>query len=175
MPHDIVDNGSKHAWSVSLYAQDEWKVFSEFLTVNYGLRYDYNILAFFEWGSIQSAHQRGLDADRDGTIIHAGYSRYFTPPPIELVANKDIALFANTTSAPSCTDDNTPIAERADYYDVGMEQKIGDAWTVGLDSFFDILNAFDEVYEIRDGTGIGVGAPQFGPGVASFLDCRNPI
>lgn len=27
----------------------------------------------------------------------------------------------------------------------------------------DILNLFDKVYEIRDGSGVGVGAPQFGP------------
>src|SRR5438128_815979 len=27
---------------------------------------------------------------------------------------------------------------------------------------FDIVNLFDEVYELRDGSGIGVGAPQFG-------------
>ncbi len=27
----------------------------------------------------------------------------------------------------------------------------------------DLINAFDEVYQIRDGTGVGVGAPQFGP------------
>jgi hypothetical protein len=27
----------------------------------------------------------------------------------------------------------------------------------------DLINAFDHVYEIRDGTGVGVGAPQFGP------------
>jgi outer membrane receptor protein involved in Fe transport len=27
---------------------------------------------------------------------------------------------------------------------------------------FDILNVFDQVYELRDGSGIGVGAPQFG-------------
>jgi outer membrane receptor protein involved in Fe transport len=26
-----------------------------------------------------------------------------------------------------------------------------------------VINLFDRVYEIRDGTGIGVGAPQFGP------------
>lgn len=28
---------------------------------------------------------------------------------------------------------------------------------------FDIINLFDTVYEIRDGSGIGVFAPQFGP------------
>ena len=26
-----------------------------------------------------------------------------------------------------------------------------------------VLNVFDSVYQLRDGTGIGVGAPQFGP------------
>jgi len=26
-----------------------------------------------------------------------------------------------------------------------------------------VINLFDEKYEIRDGTGVGVGAPQFGP------------
>jgi outer membrane receptor protein involved in Fe transport len=28
---------------------------------------------------------------------------------------------------------------------------------------FDVINAFDEVYQIRNGTGVGVFAPQFGP------------
>jgi outer membrane receptor protein involved in Fe transport len=27
----------------------------------------------------------------------------------------------------------------------------------------DVINLFDEIYEIRNGTGVGVGAPQFGP------------
>ncbi len=27
----------------------------------------------------------------------------------------------------------------------------------------DVINLFDHVYEIRDGTGVGVGAPQYGP------------
>ncbi len=26
----------------------------------------------------------------------------------------------------------------------------------------DVINLLDQVYEIRDGTGVGVGAPQFG-------------
>jgi outer membrane receptor protein involved in Fe transport len=28
---------------------------------------------------------------------------------------------------------------------------------------FDVVNVFDKIYEIRDGSGIGVFAPQFGP------------
>ncbi|HEY3911607.1 MAG TPA: TonB-dependent receptor [Stellaceae bacterium] len=33
----------------------------------------------------------------------------------------------------------------------------------GLELRLDIINLFDQVYEIRNGTGVGVGAPQFGP------------
>jgi outer membrane cobalamin receptor len=32
-----------------------------------------------------------------------------------------------------------------------------------LTARLDLINAFDKVYEIRNGTGVGVGAPQFGP------------
>jgi outer membrane receptor protein involved in Fe transport len=27
----------------------------------------------------------------------------------------------------------------------------------------DVINLFDKEYQIRNGTGVGVGAPQFGP------------
>ena len=40
-------------------------------------------------------------------------------------------------------------------------------WT-GLTARFDVINLFDQIYEIRDGTGVGVGAPQFMRG-ARFL------
>ena len=33
----------------------------------------------------------------------------------------------------------------------------------------DLINAFDRLYEIRDGTGVGVGAPQFGPRRGLFV------
>jgi outer membrane receptor protein involved in Fe transport len=38
----------------------------------------------------------------------------------------------------------------------------------GLSIRFDITNLFDKSYEIRDGSGVGVGAPQFGPRRAFF-------
>jgi hypothetical protein len=31
-----------------------------------------------------------------------------------------------------------------------------------------VVNAFNRVYELRDGSGIGVGAPQYGPHVAVY-------
>jgi hypothetical protein len=32
-----------------------------------------------------------------------------------------------------------------------------------------ILNVLDRQYELRDGSGIGVGAPQFGPRIAAYF------
>ncbi len=37
------------------------------------------------------------------------------------------------------------------------------AWNKPITVRFDVVNLFDKIYEIRDGTGIGVFAPQFGP------------
>ncbi len=33
----------------------------------------------------------------------------------------------------------------------------------GLTARFDVINSFDQVYQIRNGTGVGVGASQYGP------------
>jgi outer membrane receptor protein involved in Fe transport len=40
---------------------------------------------------------------------------------------------------------------------------------------FDVVNLFDTVYEIRDGTGIGVFAPQYGPRRGFFLGVSKKI
>ncbi|WP_375394888.1 TonB-dependent receptor [uncultured Sphingomonas sp.] len=39
----------------------------------------------------------------------------------------------------------------------------------GLTVRFDVINVGDHVYEIRDGSGVGVGAPQFGPRRGFFV------
>jgi hypothetical protein len=40
---------------------------------------------------------------------------------------------------------------------------------------FDVVNLFDSTYEIRDGSGIGVFAPQFGPRRGFFLGLSKKI
>jgi len=48
----------------------------------------------------------------------------------------------------------------------------------GADGFtarFDVINLFDEKYEIRDGTGVGVGAPQFGPRRGFFVGLSKAL
>src|SRR5262249_3494853 len=132
LPPTIGDNGSKHAWAYGLYVQDEWKIFPS-LTLNYGVRYD-------QYGAFDAENQLSPRVNAvwnatETTTVHAGFARYFSPPPIELVASTDIALFDNTTAAGDHLDD-VPKAERADYYDVGVVQKLGEGLELGLDSFF---------------------------------------
>ena len=131
-PLTIMDNGTKHAWSYSLYVQDEWKALPSF-TINYGVRWD-QFQAFDAEGQL-SPRVNFVWTPSDTTIVHGGYSRYFSPPPFELVATTDIALFDNTTAAADHAD-ATPKAERADYYDIGVQQSILEGLSVGLDSFY---------------------------------------
>jgi len=132
VPLTIADNGSKHGYNYGFYAQDEWNLTDE-LTVNYGLRYD--AFSAFDAENQLSPRVNAVWKPTDTTTVHAGYARYFSPPPFELVASADVARFDNTTAAGGGGPNDTPKAERADYFDLGMEQKFGD-WTVGVDSFF---------------------------------------
>jgi outer membrane receptor protein involved in Fe transport len=130
-PLSIAENGVKNGRVLSLFAQDEWTL-TPALTVNYGLRYD-------TFSAYVSEHQLSprLNAvwkPGAGTTVHVGYARYFTPPPFELVGNETVALFRGTTAEPPGTRNDTPRAERADYFDVGVEQKVG-RLTLGLDTY----------------------------------------
>ena len=51
-----------------------------------------------------------------------------------------------------------------DYNQVNLSivQRLESAWLSGLEARLDVINLLDEKYPIRSGTGIGVGAPQFG-------------
>jgi outer membrane receptor protein involved in Fe transport len=133
VPLTIADNGSKHGYNYGFYVQDEWALTDNF-TVNYGLRYD--AFSAFDAENQLSPRINGVWKPTDNTTIHAGYARYFSPPPFELVASQDVALFDNSTAASGGGPNDTPRAERADYFDIGIEQKIFGNWTVGLDSFY---------------------------------------
>ena len=72
--------------------------------------------------------------------MHLGYARYFTPPPLELIAPETISKFANTTAAPAVTTDSPVKPERAHYFDAGIIQKIGSDLTIGVDTYYQHAN-----------------------------------
>jgi outer membrane receptor for ferrienterochelin and colicins len=132
-PLIIADSGAKTEWIESAYLQDEWKVI-EPLTLNYGLRFD-KFNAFASGHQISPRVNAVWQALTD-TVVHAGYSRYLSPPPFELVGGETISKFLNTTAAPSVTTSATPQAEQANYYDIGVQQKAGRRITLGLDTYY---------------------------------------
>jgi outer membrane receptor for ferrienterochelin and colicin len=133
VPESIVDNGGKTEWIESLYLQDEWKLIPA-VTVNYGLRFD-KFTAFASGHQVSPRVNVVWQALPD-TTVHGGYARYLSPPPFELVGSESVAKFANTTAGAAVTTADTPQAEQANYYDLGVQQKIAQRFTVGLDTYY---------------------------------------
>ena len=141
-PITIVDNSGKTGTLASFYLQDEWHI-SKPLTLNYGVRFD-KVSAFTEeqqWSPrLNLAYQVA-----PGTAVHAGYSRYFTPPPQELAAQGSIDLYANTTNAPAIATSDNVKAERTHYYDVGISHQLNSRLTLTADVYYKkITNLLDE-------------------------------
>src|SRR5208283_5313811 len=70
------------------------------------------------------------------TTFHAGYSRYFTPPPLENVSATNVALFNGTSNASAVTQDDPVKAERANYFDAGINQQLAPGLQVGVDGYY---------------------------------------
>ncbi len=105
LPLTIADNGSRHGYNYGFYAQDEWAA-TDNLTINYGLRYD--AFSAYDAENQLSPRVNGVWKPSDATTVHAGYARYFSPPPFELVAGASVGLFDNTTAAASGNLNDTP-------------------------------------------------------------------
>ena len=128
----IVDNSKANAWTYSAYLQDEWAL-AETLTLNYGLRYD-RLDAFRKENQL-SPRVNLVWKPLDGTTVHAGYARYFSPPPFELVATASFSKFVGTSAEAPGAQNDLPRSERDNYFDVGAQQKIG-ALTLGVDAYY---------------------------------------
>jgi len=133
IPLSIIDNGAKTEWIESAYLQDEWKIVPA-VTLNYGLRFD-------TFTAFTAAHQLSPRVNvvwqaLPGTVVHAGYSRYLSPPPFELVGDVTVNKFTGTTAGAAVTRADTPQAEQANYYDIGLQQKLSRRFTVGVDTYY---------------------------------------
>ena len=133
VPLRIVDDTENTQWIESVYLQDEWHILPV-LVVNYGLRFDH--YAAFSSGSQLSPRVNFVWQATDSTTVHAGYSRFFSPPPFELVGSTTIDKFINTTAQPQVLQNDVVKAESSNYYDLGLQQVLTRALTVGVDSYY---------------------------------------
>jgi outer membrane receptor protein involved in Fe transport len=130
----IDDNSGPHALFAGVYLQDEWKLLPK-LTLNYGARFDL-YYASFDKENQPSPRVNLIYQPTDTTTLHAGYARYFTPPPLEFVNSTSVQKFDNTSNA-SATDQNSPLkAERANYFDAGISQRVIRGLQVGVDGYY---------------------------------------
>jgi outer membrane receptor protein involved in Fe transport len=104
------------------------------VTLNFGTRFD--VADEFTHENQISPRFNVVWQPTDETTLHAGYSRYFTPPPFELVSSPTISLFTNTTGAPTVTQNGNVKAERDDYFDVGGTQILFPGFKVGVDTYY---------------------------------------
>ena len=133
-PVTIFDSSSKLGWLFGSYVQDEWKITNN-LTLNAGVRFD-------QMWQYVDANQFSPRASltwvpQEGTTVHAGYARTFTPPQQVIAAPTNIALTQGTVIAPEVTQNDPVLPERAHVFDAGVVQKV---WPVpglevGLDGY----------------------------------------
>ena len=142
LPIVVPDEQSENSRSIGLYLQDEWNL-ADTLTFNFGVRYD-------DVAAVVQEHQFSPRASLvwkpiPTTTFHIGYARYFTPPPLELIASGTRAAFNNTTGE-AAVDIADPIrSEREHNFDVGVQQKFGRALTIGIDAYYKLKrNLLDE-------------------------------
>lgn len=131
-PTYILDTASKWDTTYSLYASDTWTLTPNF-TLIYGLRYD----------AIDAGRDESQLSPRinfvwavDPTItVHGGYSRFFTPPPFELVTRTLQARLASTSG--DISGPNTaPYAERDNYLDLGVRKQFSKALSLGIGAYY---------------------------------------
>lgn len=141
-PFPVFNDSRKLARTLGAYVQDQWQV-GDSVVVNYGLRAD-RYRAWLSEGQLSPRIGLVWNAARD-TAVHAGFARYFTPPPTELIAPADIALYAGTTNRLPNGRSGDVKSERSDYFDVGISQRLGAHVTLGVDAYHrQVRNLQDE-------------------------------
>ncbi len=125
-----------------VYVQDEWRALPQ-VTVNYGLRFD-QVNEYTDDNQV-SPRINAVWTPYKGTTVHGGYSRYFIPPPFELVSGASVAQFNGTSAASAVTQDDIVKSERDNYFDLGAEQIILPGLRAGVDAYYKAArNLLDE-------------------------------
>ncbi len=141
-PFDIDQGLGKTGGLYGVYVQDEWRVLPH-VTVNYGARFD--VVDEYTHEDQFSPRINLVWNVTKTTTAHAGYSRYFVPPPFELVGQSSVSAFNGTSAAAPVDEDSTVKAERDNYYDGGVTQVLLPGWQIGLDAYYkEAENLIDE-------------------------------
>jgi outer membrane receptor protein involved in Fe transport len=132
-PVTLDDDSSKVGWTAGAYVQDEWRIRPD-LILNTGVRFD-------QMNQFVSAHQVSprialIYTPFSATTVHAGVSRYFTPPMQAQATQNNLALFQDTVQQPAIPLDAPVRPERATYVDVGLDQQLLPGLTTGLDVYY---------------------------------------
>lgn len=132
-PFIIKDNHFKRGYDATLYLQDEWKA-TDRLTLNFGGRFD-AVSAYVHENQV-SPRLSAVYQLASSTTLHAGYARYFIPPPLENVSPTSVGKFDNTTNAADQDTDDPVKCERSHYYDAGITHSFSPEFEVGLDGYY---------------------------------------
>jgi outer membrane receptor protein involved in Fe transport len=133
IPVTIHQGDYRFGWLYGFYLQDEWKI-TPALTLNFGGRFDI-VDEFTHENQLSPRINLTLQATRT-TVLHAGYARYFTPPSFEAVSQEDVSRQNGTTNAFAVQKDDPVRAERADYFDAGINKTVFEGFHVGLDGYY---------------------------------------
>jgi outer membrane receptor protein involved in Fe transport len=157
----FTQNSGPHADLGGVYLQDEWKILPQ-LTLNAGGRFD--VYTSDSDSENQASPRANLVYQPwEKTTLHGGYARYFTPAPLETVPSGNIAAFAGTTGATGVTGPyNAVRAERANYYDLGVSQKVLPGLTLGVDGYY--KTAQDQLDDGFFGQSLIISAFNYGRG-----------
>jgi outer membrane receptor protein involved in Fe transport len=137
-PINVQDGSNRLGAEYGLYAQDEWEPIPT-LTLNFGGRFDV-VDAYDHENQLSPRFNAVWEATPD-TTLHAGYARYFTPPPQEEDSPVNLRKFIGTTNEPEVLVENSVKAERADYFDVGVTHQ----WNnLGAGTLSTGLDAYDK-------------------------------
>jgi hypothetical protein len=142
VPITIIDNQRKTGAYYGFYLQDEWKILAP-LTVNFGGRFDV-VDEYAHANQLSPRVNIVLQATKSMTL-HAGYARYFTPPPLELVQSQSINKFAGTSNQSAVSQSSPVQPERAHYFDAGWTEQFTSSLSIGIDGYYKISrNLIDE-------------------------------
>ncbi|MGA2247913.1 MAG: TonB-dependent receptor [Verrucomicrobiota bacterium] len=110
-----------------------------------------NELAYLSANNIQLDHQGRFTGSGGVSYTFLKDTRVYTDL---LYGNGLRAGFANLEKLPAYVTDNVGVEHVWHLHAAGIRE---------LKLRFDCLNLFDQVYEIRNGTGLGIAAPAYGP------------